>query len=58
MADLDLERLAADCRRAAEDYKKHPGLAGPGANVDVIIDIYLTIARLADAALTTGKSDG
>ncbi len=43
-----LMKIASDCRKAAEFYEKSPGLVGPGANPDTIIDLYRTIASVLD----------
>ena len=40
----ELEKIATDCRAAADYYADSPGLAG----AEAIIDLYRTIQRIAE----------
>jgi hypothetical protein len=41
----EFEKIATDCRAAADYYCDRPGHAGP----ETMMDIYRTIGRLAEA---------
>ena len=48
----ELEKIATDCRAAADYYAEKPGHAGPEA----IIDLYETIDRLTKAIIALRKA--
>jgi hypothetical protein len=43
-----LRKFILDCSAAGKVFSEKPGLAGPGANAEVIIDLYLSLAELAE----------
>lgn len=48
-AEKQFEKIAEDARKCAEHYEKNPGTF----DVRAIIDLYSTIARLADTMRLT-----